>query len=203
MDAINASIQGAINTEIQKNNHGRCRLIKGNVKNSEDKIDYHEMLLARGLSKYGVQGLPLYRKLLNKAHKFVDQKITVSIGKQNIIGLVILFSIARTVLSILIPLSRNNTHRIEEKVITINTDKSIPQKEEMIKKEKINPTSYFNFLVFDGDVFRNLILFSAFILAFFRWHVGNRQSAMSEIFERKRSMNLHIINNESDIKDMI
>lgn len=227
--AINYSIQKTINIKTPKNNHGSIRLRRWIISNKQkksivrktihmlikfikkirrksedkDKIDYHEMLLERGLSKYDVQGLPPYRNSLNKAQKFIDQKITVSIGKQNIIGLVILFSLASAVMSILIPLSSNTTHRTEEKVIKINADKSIQQKEETTIKESINSTYYFYLLVFDGDIFRNSILFSAFVLAFFRWQVGNRQSAMSEIFERKRSMNLHIINNESDIKDMI
>lgn len=56
---------------------------------------------------------------------------------------------------------------------------------------------------FNGDLFKGWIFLSAFILAFSRWQVGNRQTAMSEMFERKQKSNLLILDNKDDVRDLI
>lgn len=176
----------------------------------EKTFDYHSALKHRGLSRYKIEDKSANNRIIrnminiiniaNKfAQKFVDKYITDPIGKQSIIGLVLASAIISFLSSFV--WGSCSEHHLDEKVLKIMTDDSTQNKgDNFIINNRESTDGCHNF---NGDFFRNSILFSAFILAFFRWQVGNKQSAMSEIFERKRSMNLYIINNESDIKDMI
>lgn len=56
---------------------------------------------------------------------------------------------------------------------------------------------------FNGSAFTGALGTFAFVLAFARWHVANKQAAMSEMFERKKSSNMLIISNKNDVEDLI
>jgi hypothetical protein len=56
---------------------------------------------------------------------------------------------------------------------------------------------------FNARFFSGWLFFAAFVLAFTRWQIGNAQAAMSEIFERKRTSNMLIIDNHAETKDLV
>lgn len=111
--------------------------------------------------------------------------------------------------------SKCTTNIIDEVRIPLPYDEQDPAKdlseidEETIKNEQKKPEKnrtettiikegYFNYAVFRGWLF-----LAVFILAFLRWQVGNTQTAMSEMFERKQKANLLILEKQSDVGDLI
>ena len=56
---------------------------------------------------------------------------------------------------------------------------------------------------FNVPKFQATLLFFAFGLAFTRWQIGNRQSSMSELFERKKEVNLLIFRHHSDLAGLV
>jgi hypothetical protein len=62
-----------------------------------------------------------------------------------------------------------------------------------VQREQLD-TAFFNLPYFQASI----ILF-AFILAFSRWMIENRQSSMSELFERKKEVNLLLLKDEKSI----
>lgn len=56
---------------------------------------------------------------------------------------------------------------------------------------------------FNHDVFRGVLITGAFLLAFIRWQVGNRESAMSELFERKKEVNKLLMDKNDDLRELV
>lgn len=146
------------------------------------------------------------RKLIknNLSTKFT--RLIGKIAKFNLITLVFTSIVISLGISYLAacPSFLNRCHEVfietRQQLVPIGLEKGSPNPKERrtkIKREIIASEWI------DGNVFRSLLLLSAFILAFLRWQYGNRQSSMSEIFERKKSSNLDLIAHEGAVQDLV
>lgn len=72
----------------------------------------------------------------------------------------------------------------------------VPEKYSVRRENEIQ--SYF-----DENYFKTALLVIALLLAFARWQIGNSQSAMSEMFERKQAVNNLIIEKQDSVKPLI
>ncbi|MCJ9430746.1 hypothetical protein [Kordiimonas marina] len=93
-------------------------------------------------------------------------------------------------------LAGGNTSENTPNITTTPSDQLQSQADEISVKELSGHK-------FNVAAFQALLVTFAFILAFTRWQIGNRQSGMSELFERKKEVNLLILGGDSKLKQLV
>jgi hypothetical protein len=158
--------------------------------------DYHFLLKQRGIK-------PRIKWLQDFVNIVAKQNITLAAVSLVFLSFGISFT-APLWCNILSGQCRYTINELTNILELHETKKAEPDSEKHINRtENKTRTENRNEAYFDGAIFRNSIIFFAFILAFMRWQVAIRQEAMSEIFLRKQASNLQILANKDATKPLV